>query len=89
MKNNSKTPRFEAPIPKTPKNKHRKRCYTIWQILWRGENGKGPRAGGKIVWLTDKQKTFYLVKYPNKFFEEVLERDRLEAYKKYLDQTVD
>ena len=89
MKNNSKTPRFEALIPQKPKNKHIKRCYTIWQIIWKGENGRGPRAGGKVVWLTDAQLTFARIKYPRKEFREVLERDRLEEYKKYLDQTVD
>lgn len=83
MKNNSKTLRFEASIPQTAKQRDRKRCYAVWSTIG------SFHAGGKIVWLTDKQKTFYLVKYPNKFFEEVLERDRLEEYKKYLDQTVD
>jgi len=77
---------WEAQIPKTAKQRDRKRCYTVWRKVG---FSKRFRAGGKIVWLTDKQKTFYLVKYPNKFFEEVLERDRLEEYKKYLDQTVD
>ena len=80
---------WQTPIPKTPKNKHRKRCYTIWQILWRGENGKGPRAGGKVVWLTDKQLTLARIKYPSKEFDPVLERDKLEEYKKYLDQTIE
>ena len=80
---------WQTSIPKTPKNKHRKRCYTIWQILWRGENGKGPRAGGKVVWLTDKQLTLARIKYPSKEFHPVLERDKLEEYKKYLDQTIE
>jgi hypothetical protein len=46
-------------------------------------------AGGKVVWLTDTQLTFARIKYPRKKFDEVLERDRLEEYKKYLDQTVE
>jgi len=47
------------------------------------------RTGGKVVWLTDKQLTFARIKYPRKDFEPVLERDLLELYKKYLDQTID
>ena len=80
---------WEASIPQTPKRHARKRCYTIWQILWRGENGKGPRAGGKVVWLTDAQLTFARIKYPNMEFDLVLERDALEEFKKYLDQTIE
>ena len=74
---------WEAQIPKTAKQRDRKRCYSVWSTIG------GFHFGGKVVWLTDKQKTFYLVKYPNKFFEEVLERDKLEAYKKYLDATIE
>lgn len=80
---------WQAPIPQTSKQRNRKRCYTIWQILWRGESGKGLRAGGKVVWLTDAQLTFARIKYPRKEFNLVLEKDKLEEYKKYLDQTVD
>ena len=47
------------------------------------------RAGGKIVWLTDAQLTFARIKYPNKIFEPVLEKDLLEEYKNYLDATID
>jgi hypothetical protein len=75
---------WESKIPQNPKNKNRKRCYRIWTKITNSS-----RAGGKIVWLTDKQKTFYLVKYPNKIFEEELDKDTKEYYKKYLHQTVD
>jgi hypothetical protein len=74
---------WEAQIPKTDKNKDRKRCYTIWTVVPRC------RFGGNVVWLTDKQKTFYFIKYPNKIFEEVVDKDTKEYYKKYLNQTVD
>ena len=74
---------WEAQIPKTDKNKDRKLCYTIWTVVPRC------RFGEKVVWLTDKQKTFYLIKYPNKIFEEVVDKDTKEYYKKYLNQTVD
>lgn len=75
---------WEAKIPTTPKNKDVKRCYIIWNKLFNRF-----RAGGKVVWLTDKQLTFARIKYPNKDFEEVLERDRLEECKKYIHQTID
>jgi hypothetical protein len=74
---------WESKIPQTPKNRDRKRCYRIWTKIGRFH------AGGKIVWLTNKQLTFYLVKYPNKIFEEELDKDSKELYKKYLHQTVD
>lgn len=77
---------WEASIPKPPKNKDVKRCYRIWTKVG---FSKSFRAGGKIVWLTDKQKTFYLVKYPEKIFEEVIDKDTKEYYKQYLHQTVD
>lgn len=74
---------WEAQAPKTPKNKDRKRCYAVWA------NIHSFYTGGKVVWLTDKQKTFYLIKYPNKTFEEVVDKDTKEYYKKYLNQPVD
>lgn len=72
-----------SPIPQKPKNKHRKRCYTIWDITpyW--------KSGGKVVWLTDAQMTFARIKYPHIEFRPVLERDRLEEYKKYISQTIE
>ena len=76
---------WQAPIPQTPNRRVRKRCYTIWHNILGGRS----RAGGKVVWLTDKQLTLARIKYPNMEFDEVLERDRLEAYKKYLDQTIE
>jgi len=75
---------WEAPIPKVPKNKDIKRCYTIWEKLFNRS-----LAGGKVVWLTDKQLTFARIKYPKKEFKPVLERDLLEEYKKYLDATIE
>lgn len=78
--------KWSAPIPQTPKRRARKRCYTIWRVMrW----GGGSRAGGKVVWLTDKQLTLARIRYPYMEFDEVLERDRLEAYKKYLDSTIE
>ena len=74
---------WEASVPKTPRKRDRKRCYTVWEI------SKYWRTGGKVVWLTDAQLTFARIKYPNKEFDEVLERDTLEECKKYLDQTID
>jgi uncharacterized protein (DUF2126 family) len=75
--------KWSAPIPQTPKQRDRKRCYTVWEVsqYW--------RTGGNAVWLTDAQLTFAKIKYPNREFDEVLERDRLEEYKKYLDATID
>lgn len=75
---------WETKIPVTLKSKDRKRCYSMWTPLF----GKF-RAGGKIVWLTDAQLTFARIKYPNKIFEPVLEKDLLEEYKNYLDATID
>lgn len=74
---------WAASIPQTPKRKDRKRCYTVWDIstYW--------RTGGKIVWLTDAQLTFARIKYPRMEFDLVLERDTLEEYKKYMEQTID
>jgi hypothetical protein len=82
---------WEASIPKQPKKRDRKRCYTIWTKYNHKypTTGKGWRAGGKVVWLTDTQLTFAKIKYPNKEFEEVLERDRLEELKKYIHQTIE
>lgn len=74
---------WQAPIPQTPKRRARKRCYIVWDIspYW--------RSGGKAVWMTDAQLTLARIKYPNMEFHEVLERDTLEEYKKYLDQTIE
>lgn len=77
---------WEAPIPKQPKQKYVNRCYTVWTKVG---FSKMFRAGGKVVWLTDRQLTFARIKYPNKIFDPVLEKDRLEEYKKYLDQTIE
>lgn len=81
----SKTSRYEAPIPQPVRQRDRKRCYTVWRKIG---FSKSFRAGGKVVWLTDKELTFARIKYPNTYFDEVLERDRLEEYKKYLDATM-
>jgi hypothetical protein len=78
---------WETKIPKTPSNKDRRRCYTVWTML-KGKT-RSIRIGGKVVWLTDKQLTLARIKHTNKEFEEVLERDLLEEYKKYLDATLD
>jgi uncharacterized protein (DUF2126 family) len=74
---------WEASVPKTPRKRDRKRCYTVWEI------SKYWRTGGKVVWLTDRQLTFARIKYPRKEFDEVLERDTLEECKKYLDATIE
>ena len=75
---------WEAKIPTIPKNKHSKKCYTVWTLLF-GKN----YAGGKVVWLTDAELTLAHIKYPKKRFNPVLERDKLEEYKKYLDATIE
>lgn len=77
--------KWQAPIPQPPRKRDRKRCYTVWNLILNGRS----YAGGKVVWLTDAQLTFAKVKYTNKVFLEVLERDRLEEYKKYVYQTID
>ena len=81
--------KWQAPIPQPPKQKHVKRCYTVWTRWVWGDGETGPRAGGKVVWLTDRELTLAHIKYPHKEFEEVLERDRLEELKKYMHQTID
>jgi hypothetical protein len=75
---------WESTLPQTPKNRDRKRCYVYWLTL-----KKGVVAGGKVVWLTDKEKTFTYIKHPNIVLNEVVDKDRKELYKKYLHQTVD
>lgn len=79
--------KWGAPIPQTPKQRDRKRCYTVWRRWLHG--AAVTRTGGKVVWLTDAQLTFAKIKYPNKEFDEVLERDLLEEYKKYINQTIE
>lgn len=78
--------RWESNIPIQPKNSDIKRCYTVWRKIG---FSKRFRAGGKVVWLTAKELTLARIKYPNTYFDEVLERDRLEEYKKYLGQTIE
>ena len=75
--------KWSAPIPQKPKNKHRKRCYTAWR------EKIGIFSDRKVVWLTDAQMTFARIKYPHIVYVEVLEKDRLENYKKYLDATIE
>ena len=77
--------KWQAPIPQPSKQRDRKRCYTVWNSILDGRS----YAGGKVVWLTDKQLTFAKIKYPRKKFCEVLERDSLEEYKKYINQTIE
>ena len=77
--------KWQAQIPQPPRQRYRKRCYTVWTLILGGM----ARTGGKVVWLTDKQLTFAKIKYPKKLFLEVLERDRLEEYKKYIHQTIE
>lgn len=76
--------KWSAPIPQPIRRRDRKRCYTVWDKIF-----DGWRAGGKVAWLTDAQLTFAKIKYPNKEFNEVLERDSLEEYKKYINQTIE
>lgn len=77
--------KWDAPVPQTPKQSDRKRCYTVWSKVLRGYS----IAGGKVVWLTDQEKTFAYIKHPNIILKEVLERDLLEEYKKYINQTIE
>lgn len=74
---------WEAQIPCKPKNRDVKRCYRVYKRIdpiW---------AGGKIVWLNNREKTLAMIKYPDRLFVEILEKDSLEEYKKYMYQTVD
>lgn len=80
---------WQAAIPQTPRRRDRKRCYTIWTRWVWGDGEVGARTGGKVVWLTDAELTLARIKYPNKEFDEVLERDRLEECKKYLDNKIE
>jgi hypothetical protein len=80
-----KNKQYQAPIPKPSPRQTIKRCYTVWTQL----RYLDTRVGGKVVWLTDSQLTFARIKYPRKEFDLVLERDLLETYKKYIDQTID
>jgi hypothetical protein len=75
---------WESAIPTTPSNKNLKRCYKVYNQLF-GEW----LAGGKVVWLTDHELTLANIKYPNKIFKPVLEKDTIEEYRRYMDQTVD
>lgn len=47
------------------------------------------RAGGKIVWLTDREILLNNIKHPRKYFELVEETDVFLVYGKYMQQTVD
>lgn len=62
---------------------NKKNCYTVWKrragYSW---------AGGKVVWLSDKQLTLAKIKYPDKYFFQVNDLIKLEEYKKYKDQSV-
>jgi len=80
---------WEAKVPQTPRKRDRKRCYIVWSRLTGSILRNSIRIGGRVVWLTDAQLTFARIKYPNKRFDEVLERDKLEEYKKYLDATIE
>lgn len=62
-----------------------RRCYGIWEHLL----DMRLRAGGKIVWLSDAQLTFYQLKYPKKVFEPIVGDKVMEIYGKYMEQTVD
>lgn len=77
--------KWESNIPSHPKNNDTKRCYTIWSYYTKMKI----RAGGKVVWLTDKQLTFARIKHPNMNFCPVLERDRQEYYKRYMNNTIE
>jgi hypothetical protein len=75
---------WQSQIPQTPKQRDRKRCYTYWLHL-----SNYAVAGGKVVWLTDREKTLAYLKYNRIDLQEVTERDLLEQYKKYMHQTIE
>ena len=75
---------WEAQIPRKPKNRDVKRCYIYWRYLT-----ATTKAGGKVVWITDREKTLAYLKYSRLKLEEVLDKDTKELYKKYMHQTVD
>jgi tRNA G46 methylase TrmB len=77
---------WQSQIPKPQKTKHKKRCYAVWRFL---SSWSRLKTGGKIVWLTDKEVTFYKIKYPEIVLEEIIEKDKLEYYKRYTDQKID
>lgn len=77
--------KYQAPIPTVPSNKNKKRCYRIYNNFFNRW-----RTGGKIVWLTDKELTLAKIKYSNKDFDPVLEKDLLQYYyQKYIHQTIE
>jgi hypothetical protein len=78
--------KWETPIPTTPKQRNLKRCYAVWK---KTGFSKMFRLVDGVVWLTDAELTLAILKYSDREFELVLERDRLEAYKKYLDKTIE
>ena len=75
--------KWEAKIPQTPSNKTQKRCYRVYRRV-----GK-MLVGGKVVWLNKKEICLAFIKYPDRIFYEVLEKDSLEEYKKYINQTIE
>jgi hypothetical protein len=80
---------WESRIPQPVRRRDRKRCYTVWTRWGPFDSDLSLRSGGKVVWLTDAQLTFAKIKYPDKEFDEVFERDTLEECKKYLHQTIE
>jgi hypothetical protein len=74
---------WESQIPKKNKNRDTKRCYWLYP--------RSPYVVGasKVVWLSDKEKTLYFLKYPNCMFEQILEKDTLEAFKKFMHEPID
>ena len=60
-----------------------KKCYRVWTNMT-----SRFRAGGKIVWLTDKEILLNNIKHPKKYFELVVEDNVEEKYGKYFDAVV-
>lgn len=75
--------KWQSQIPKTPSVRDRKRCYRVYQQI-----GKA-WVGIKVVWLNEREKILAHIKYPNRIFDEVLEKDSLEELKKYMNRTIE
>ena len=68
------------------KMKQNKRCYAVCP---RVGLSKMFRGAGKIVWLSDKELILARIKYPDRFFDEVIDKEVIEKYKVYMHQTIE
>ena len=81
--------KWQAQIPVVQSIKTRKRCYVLWYIP-RSFVNRTYFAGDThlIIWMTDKQLTMFNMRFTDAVYEEVIERDSLEYFrKKYSNHT--